>query len=269
MPTRTQIRRNLLQPKTPLGKDHRGAFSPIIPDGDEPQDKSADGYYFFTITLKPDIYGLPVRTQYRKTVNNVINRLKRFEEWRFTVEICPKNGNVHYHGILKMLGYSPHILICRLKDSFKGDKYFGFVQCDQVRSMQQSEDYILKECKESDIIINGDPDDINYTMKEKLPVYFSSQKDYIHKDYTHAEIKHQKIAHKLKSIINFDKHLDKCTKDDPSYYINQKHDKVIKETDEVLSDVQKLIDEFNFYKTIFKKKISSKDILNNAVQQSR
>lgn len=264
MPTRTQIRKNLLKPKMPIGEDRRGAFSPSSPEGDEPQNKSADGYYFFTITLKPDIYGLPVRTQYRKTVNNVINRLRKYEEWKFTVEICPKNGNVHYHGIVKMLGYSSHILICRLKDSFKGDKYFGFVQCDQVRSMEQSEDYILKECKESDIIINGDPEDINYTRKEKLPVYFSSQSEYIHNDYTVALIKKRTINPSIKKIIHYDRFLDNGTVDTPNYFLFQKGDQIVSDANKALSDVLEILTEYNFYKKILKKKISSNVINNNA-----
>lgn len=216
-------------------------------------------YYFFTITLNPLLYGLTLRQQFRKSVNKLIDKLLYYEEWKFAVEITPKNGNLHFHGIIKMSG-KEHIQVCLFKDKFKGNKIFGFTQCDKVKDMDKSYHYITKDVVETNIILNGDPTDLNYnSQKEVYPVYFEHQNKY--KNY--QETMFNRVVKKIKNkndTLDYNQYLDKDTVNDPLQEVFLKGKLAVERTNKELEEVNKLLNDVRFYATINRYKTTTVSI---------
>lgn len=83
--------------------------------------------YFFTVTLRPNMYRFTADEQFDKTHGELIIMLKILSEKFTLVTELTKSLNIHWHGIIRLGDKkSPFVNI------FRGDKQFGFVQLSPI-----------------------------------------------------------------------------------------------------------------------------------------
>lgn len=157
--------------------------------------------YFYTLTINPDYNNMPSRMQYKKTLNCVQKLITEyFKDFRFAVELTPKNGHIHYHGI----GFTPvpenmdtDIVRLIFLDKAKGCKPLGFVQIETIRNVDATYSYITKDLVKTDAVLNCDK------QRTKLQVYFKSE---------NKEDKVIKVGTRLKDIVKVIKEIPRKPK---------------------------------------------------------
>lgn len=124
--------------------------------------------YSYTVTLRPQLYGIPGQDQYDKTSDELVKHLSNIcAEYTLVAELT-SSYNVHYHGTvsfaLKLPG-PPVNLRKRFVDSFRKNKLFGFVQIKQIDDEPGWIEYISKSLEETCNDLGRRPilkDDFNY-----------------------------------------------------------------------------------------------------------
>lgn len=198
-----------------------------------------DMNFFFTLTIKPEFNHLTYRAQYRKSANDALDLIIAIsQKYRMSVEISPKNGHIHYHGIMKipLNDFSADSMRLIFIDNARNKKSLGFCQIDLIKDIDDSYDYITKELNETEAIINRDPN------KCKLPIYFKNEIKYTSFNTKMIQKRHNPVD-KISRI-----RLDKQTPDDPFYEMDCRAREITKYVDDVLEECKPFIEDHLMYK---------------------
>lgn len=199
--------------------------------------------FFFTLTIKPEFNNLTLRQQYRKSVNDALDLVIPIcKSYRMACEISPKNGHLHYHGIMEipLVEFDAQSIRMIFIDNARNKKSLGFTQIDLIKNIDDSYEYITEELTRTEAILNRDPN------KAKLPVYFRN------------EIKYPSFNVKMLKPTKKNPHdniryvsLDKNTPVDPFAEMDERARNVYKHVDDVLEEAMPFIEDHRFYKFLF------------------
>lgn len=195
--------------------------------------------FFFTVTIKPEFNSIPLRQQYRKSVNDVLDLVISISKaYRMACEISPKNGHLHYHGIMEipLIEFDSQSIRMIFIDNARHKKSLGFTQIDLIKNIDDSYEYITAELNQTEAILNRDPN------RAKLPVYFRNDKHYPSFNVKSIQKRHNPID-KITRI-----RLDKQTPDDPFYEMDNRAREIYKYVDDVLTECKPFIEDHLFYK---------------------
>lgn len=195
--------------------------------------------FFWTITLNPDLNNLQLREQYHKTVPHVDKLIRSyFKDYRYSVEITPKNGHLHFHGIshgLIPITFDIDTFRLIFLDKIRGIKSLGFSMIESINSIDKSYSYIKKDVVKTFNVLNHDK------SKKQLPVYF----------------KPEVVLNKTKTICDMirmgkksDNKADNNTRNCKENSLNKNRDFLLKheiiklkEMDEEINEINKLLKE--------------------------
>lgn len=114
--------------------------------------------FFFTVTLRPNLYKDIAEEQYDLTAERLLNHIK--EDYPCCVKTTivaelTKNMNIHYHGIImfdlnevRFKNLSKYFI-----DSFRDNKKFGFVNISQIEDEKKVLDYVSKSIQDTALSI--------------------------------------------------------------------------------------------------------------------
>jgi len=125
----------------------------------EPASQQAQCAYthFVTFTLQPHLNGKGCRQQLRSTFNKANFELQRVcKSYRLVAELT-KKANIHYHAIVEF-DVSEHFtkddLSLILQDNCKSSAVFGRMECEDIKDITKTTNYILKDISRTCKIIN-------------------------------------------------------------------------------------------------------------------
>lgn len=109
--------------------------------------------HFGTVTLKPELYELPISEQIKKTLQPLFTILKQFStNFLLTLELT-KTNNLHYHFICKTKDseLDPFMFCDALRTyNWKHKRnIFGFAEYELMKSWEKSALYITKDIKKT------------------------------------------------------------------------------------------------------------------------
>lgn len=201
-----------------------------------------DMNFFFTLTIKPEFNHLTYRAQYRKSANDALDLIIDIsQKYRMSVEISPKNGHIHYHGIMKvpLNDFSADSMRLIFIDNARNKKSLGFCQIDLIKDIDDSYDYITKELNETEAIINRDPN------KCKLPIYFKNEIK-----YSSFNVKMLRPTKKNQNDNIRYISLDKNTPLDPLAEMDSRAREITKYVNDVLDECKPFIEDHLMYKVM-------------------
>jgi len=133
--------------------------------------------WFITITIRPELYKLKAKSQYKKTIEHVKHILNMATNKYVLVVELTKNNNIHYHAIAEFKENNTKVMASIIVDVIKGHSYLGMTKVNDTQvqdiNMGRTIDYLFKDYNDTFTLINftgygKTPDDFGVCfIKEK------------------------------------------------------------------------------------------------------
>lgn len=128
-----------------------------------------------TVTLQPKMFKEVPPSQYRMSITELELMLLDITGRNYVIipELTPKNGNVHYHIILKIpvtqLVQKKGPIYC-IRNIFRNTKHFGYIDIKQCTDVQGWIQYMLKELDQTILMLDLSPE-YKQTKLEEIKQY--------------------------------------------------------------------------------------------------
>lgn len=114
--------------------------------------------YAFTLTLQPKLYKYKPEEQYDLTYMHVTTLLKALISTVDVIAELTVNCNLHYHGVIQFKSFKKsQNLELLFRNTFRADKYIGFVNIRQLTDEEGWLEYITKDISHTRNSINRPP----------------------------------------------------------------------------------------------------------------
>jgi len=114
--------------------------------------------WFLTITVKPELYSLNVRNQYKKTIPHVISILGNMTKKYVLLMETTKKSNVHYHVLAQFKDNNSQLMGTLLEDQLKGHKVLGNTKVNDTQVLEENYprtiEYLFKDYEKTMKMLN-------------------------------------------------------------------------------------------------------------------
>lgn len=114
--------------------------------------------WFITITLRPELYKLRVKAQYKKTIEHVKHILALATNKYVVIAETTKAGNIHYHALAEFKEGNTKLMASVIVDVIKGHKYLGNTKVNDTQvsedNMSRTVEYLFKSYQDTSTLVN-------------------------------------------------------------------------------------------------------------------
>jgi len=114
--------------------------------------------WFVTFSIKPDLYSLNVRNQFKKTIPSIIAILDNMTEKYVMLMETTKKSNVHYHALVQFKDNNSQMMGVLLEDQMKAHRVIGNTKVNDTQVLEENYprtiEYLFKDYDKTHKILN-------------------------------------------------------------------------------------------------------------------